>query len=54
MANLNKLYSEFNNRITLTTSKSDSLRKSRDALRSDIKKWFSDNDNYQPKFCMQG
>ena len=33
MANLNKLFSEFNSKITLTKKKSDSLKKSRDALR---------------------
>mgnify|MGYP000192326980 CR=1 FL=1 len=54
MANLNKLFSEFNDKITLSSEKSNSLKKSRDALRSDIKKWFSDKGKPQPKFCWQG
>ena len=51
MANLNDLYLKFNDKITLTSSKSKSLRTSRDALRADIKKWFSDKEKQQPKFC---
>ncbi len=54
MANLHKLFSEFNSKITLTATKSNSLRKSRDALRKDIKSWFDDKDKLQPKFCWQG
>ncbi len=54
MANLNKLFSKFNDKITLTSAKSNSLKKSRDALRADIKKWFSDKGKLQPKFCWQG
>lgn len=54
MADLQKLFKEFNDKITLTKSKSDSLKKSRNALRSDIKSWFSDKDKKQPKFCWQG
>lgn len=54
MANLNDLYLKFNDKITLTSSKSKSLRTSRDALRADIKKWFSDKEKQQPKFCWQG
>ncbi len=54
MADLNKLFYKFNETITLTTAKSDSLKKSRDALRADIKNWFSDKDKRQPKFCWQG
>lgn len=54
MANLNKLYSQFNDKITLTSSKTDSLRTSRNALRTDIKNWFSNKSKLQPKFCWQG
>ena len=46
MANLNKLYSQFNDKITLTSSKTDSLRTSRNALRTDIKNWFQIKANY--------
>lgn len=54
MANLQNLFEEFNGKISLTKSKSESLKKSRDALRSDIKKWFSDKGKKQPQFCWQG
>lgn len=54
MADLQNLFEEFNSKISLTKSKSDSLKRSRDALRSDIKKWFSDKEKNQPKFCWQG
>lgn len=54
MANIHGLFTAFNNEITLTTAKSDSLRTSRDALRSEIKTWFSDHDKEQPRFCWQG
>lgn len=54
MANLNKLFSEFNDKITLTPKKSQSLKTSRDALRKDIRTWFTDKEKLQPKFCWQG
>lgn len=54
MADLQKLFKEFNDKITLTKSKSDSLKTSRNSLRSDVKKWFSDKNKKQPKFCWQG
>ena len=54
MSNLNSLFNSFNNSITLTLSKRDSLRSSRDALRSDIKKWFNDKGKLQPGFHGQG
>lgn len=54
MANLHNLYLKFNEKITLTSTSCAKLRTSRNALRSDIKKWFSDHDKVQPKFCWQG
>ncbi len=54
MADTNNLFQTFCSNITLSTSKSNSLKKSRDALRGDIKSWFNDNDLTQPKFCWQG
>ena len=54
MANLNKLFIDFNDNITIAKSKSDNLKTSRDALRNDIKNWFSDEEMLQPKFCWQG
>ncbi len=54
VSNLNSLFNGFNNNITLTSSKRNSLRSSRDALRSDIKKWFADKGKLQPSFHSQG
>ena len=54
MANLNSLFSKFNSEITLTANKRESLKRSRNALRKDIKDWFSDNEKYQPSFHGQG
>lgn len=54
MANLNGLFIDFNSQIKLTPSKKSDLISGRDALRSDIKSWFSDNDKKQPKFHGQG
>ena len=54
MANLNDLYLKFNDKITLTSSKSKSLRTSRDALRADIKKWFSERKSNNQSFVGRG
>lgn len=54
MADVHSLFLKFNDNITLSSSKADFLKTSRDAIRRDIKKWFSDNDKKQPKFCWQG
>lgn len=54
LANLNSLFSKFNSEITLTANKRESLKRSRNALRKDIKDWFSDNEKYQPSFHGQG
>lgn len=54
MANLQNLFNTFNEKVTLTKAKGDSLKTSRDALRSDVKNWFKDKDKKQPKFCWQG
>ena len=54
LANTNKLFQKFNDNITLTSSKKDSLRKSRNALREDIKDWFSEKRKKQPSFYWQG
>lgn len=54
MADINNLFSTFNNTISLTKSKSDNLRKGRDSLRGEIKEWFSEHDKLQPTFCWQG
>lgn len=54
MADLHKLFQEFNSKITLTPSKRESLKTSRNALRQDIKTWFSNEGKKQPTFCWQG
>lgn len=54
MANTHTLFQSFCSDITLSTSKSQSLKTSRNALRSDIKSWFSDEEKKQPSFCWQG
>lgn len=54
MANTHTLFQSFCSNITLSTSKSHSLKVSRNALRSDIKTWFSDDGKKQPSFCWQG
>ena len=54
MADINDLFTTFNDSITLTTAKTNNLRTSRNSLRSTIKDWFSNNDKQKPKFCWQG
>lgn len=54
MANLNKLFNKFNEEITISSSKKDDLRISRDALRTDIENWFADHDKKRPGFHGQG
>ena len=54
MANTHSLFQDFCSNITLSQTKSNSLKTSRNALRSDIKSWFSDKDKKQPSFCWQG
>ena len=54
MADIHALFMSFNDSITLSNSKTSSLRTSRDSLRKGIKEWFSDNDKQKPKFCWQG
>lgn len=54
LANTNKLFRKFNDNITLTSSKKDSLRKSRNALREDIKDWFSREKEKTTFFLLAG
>ena len=54
MANLNSLYFDFSDEITVSSTKRESLRTSRDALRKVIKDWFSDNGKLVPSFHGQG
>lgn len=54
MSDLNTLYNNFNEKIKLTSSKTDSLKRGRDAIREKIKSNFSDNGRNKPKFRMQG
>ncbi len=52
--NLHRSFIDFDGRIKLSTSKSNQLKTGRDALRTDIRDWFSEKDKKQPKFCWQG
>lgn len=56
MAVLHKEFIEYNNRIRLTRTKSDSLDKTKKDLRKKIKKWFKENKpgELKPKFHSQG
>lgn len=54
MVDTSALFFDFNSSITLTTAKGNALRTSRNALRSDIKKWFNEKGKKQPSFCWQG
>lgn len=54
MADLHDLYTKFDEKITLTAAKKESLRTGRNALREKIKDAFAAQDRRQPKFRMQG
>lgn len=54
MANINDLFIDFNETISLSKGKVDNLRRGRDALRKKIKEWFRDNKKDEPRFCWQG
>lgn len=55
VANLEKLFKQFDNELNITKTKKDSLIKSRDNLRAKIKDYFLENHpNYKPKFYIQG
>lgn len=54
MADIHDLFMSFNDSITLSDAKTNSLRTSRNSLRKEIKEWFGDNGKQKPKFCWQG
>ena len=54
MADLDKLYNKFHEKITLSTSKRDELIRGRNSIRDDIRDSFSDNSRKKPSFRMQG
>lgn len=54
LADINNLFIDFNEKISLSKTKADNLRRGRDALRKKIKEWFSDNEKDEPRFCWQG
>lgn len=54
MANTHSLFQDFCSEITLSQAKSNNLKTSRNALRSEIKHWFSEKGKKQPSFCWQG
>lgn len=54
LADINNLFVDFYEKISLSKEKADNLRRGRDALRKKIKEWFSDNEKGEPSFCWQG
>lgn len=55
MANLEREFNEFLERIDLTSTKESYLCDSRDAIIKSVKNYFNNEENYnQPKFIMQG
>jgi len=55
MANCNDLFQEYHSKIDLSSTKKESLRKSRDSIRNDIKKYFKDTlERKIPRFYQQG
>ena len=55
MNNLHKLFLKFNERITLTQTRSDELKVSRENLQDVIIKWFKENQpDHLPSFALQG
>lgn len=54
MADLNKLFNTFNEKITLGPTKKENLRIGRNALRKKIKDKFEEKNRTKPKFCGQG
>ena len=54
MANTNELFLSFYENIKLSSTRSNNLKISRDALRSDIKEWFEEKGKTKPNFCWQG
>lgn len=54
MLDLNKLFLQFNDEITLTKRYKDKIKKGRDALRSKIGSKFEEKGRKKPKHCTQG
>ena len=54
MANMEKTFYNYYQRIKLSSSKEEELRRGRDALRNRIKSWFVNHGGVAPKFCWQG
>lgn len=53
MANLNSLFNDFNGEIKLSSAKRNDLISGRNALRADIKSWFSDNEKNNQSFTVK-
>lgn len=55
MANCSKLFQRYIDEISISSQKSDRMKKSKNALRERIRKYFKDNyPEYDPKFFIQG
>lgn len=55
MANCNILFSKYHSQISLTSSKTERMKKSKNGLRQRIRAYFKENHpDYHPKFYIQG
>ena len=55
MANCNKLFLDFDKNLNISKKKKESLKNSKETLRSRIRKYFKDNHpEYKPEFYIQG
>lgn len=55
MANCQSLFQTYNNNISLTQSKKDKMKNSKNGLRNRIREYFKENHpTYKPKFYIQG
>lgn len=55
MSNLDYLFKQFNNELTITSSKKNDLMESKNHLREKIRNYFKKNhDGYTPQFFIQG
>jgi hypothetical protein len=55
MANCQKLFEGYHEEISISKTKKDRMKNSKNGLRARIRKWFKDNHpDYEPKFFIQG
>ncbi len=54
MLNLNKLFTDFNDKISLTKTYKNKIKTGRDALRGKIDNKFEEKNRKKPQYCTQG